>query len=271
MPMHHPAHSHPAFDARAPKPENGRPGRQRDTLPPHPGSGRRSSTNEALNEAMYRFVVLDRHPLMRAGLAAALVGAFGITTETMEAETLRDIDRIIAGGGVPDCLLCDLASIESSGESSLAALVAGNRPVPVIVLTDSASPMQARRVLNAGAAAYLGKDQAAMLLPAVVQLALAGERFLPASLLEATFGDGAGRLPAPSVEDALRPRLTRRQQQVLFLLAQGLSNQMIAERLAIKVGTVKVQLRAIFRAIGVENRTQAALVARGLIPLPAAA
>ena len=119
---------------------------------------------------------------------------------------------------------------------------------PVLVLSASEDAGDAQRVLSHGAHGYCVKSASHETLTAALQQVLRGEVYLPPMLWQA-------RPPPPGP-------LTERQLEVLHRLAEGLPNKRIAAELGVAEQTVKVHVGAIFRALGVANRTQAARAAR---------
>lgn len=220
------------------------------------------------------FAVLDRHPLMRAGLAAAIGASYGGSVETIEVKGSAELREAAEHDANISAVLCDLDSLGDDRFQALAEIVEAFGPHPVLALVEEGTYEEARRAMEIGAVAYVRKSGPAALLRAILQLALTGERYLPADLLMTAIGTPRTQVsdePSPASPPLPSFRLSHRQHEILRLVADGYPNKAIAERLGIRVGTVKVQLRTIFRAIGVSNRTQAALLARGLDHLDSAA
>jgi len=135
--------------------------------------------------------------------------------------------------------------------------------VPVVVLTAQGDRSGVFDALNNGAGGYLLKDDEPDDLARGVRAAARGDIPLSPQAARALVNGAAGlRLPVT---------LTRREHDVLALLAEGLSNKLIARRLGISEKTVKAHLSAAFRRIGAEDRTQAALWFLRHAPRPVAA
>ncbi|VVC54508.1 DNA-binding response regulator [Beijerinckiaceae bacterium RH AL1] len=117
-----------------------------------------------------------------------------------------------------------------------------------------------RRALAMGALGYVPKSASPQVLLSAINLVLNGDIYVPPLILA---GGPGNEGVAPEISDAL----TRRQIDVLCLLAEGLPNKTIATRLELSEKTVKAHVTAIFRALRVVNRTQAASAGRaaGLI------
>ncbi len=128
----------------------------------------------------------------------------------------------------------------------------------MIVLSSSEDADDVRRALAAGALGYVPKSAPPRTLLSALQLVLAGDVYVPPLLL------GTPPLSARGVSAAAdgQARLTERQVDVLRLVCRGASNKEIARELALSDKTVKAHVTAIFRALGVVNRTQAATAAQ---------
>src|SRR6185369_12218590 len=130
--------------------------------------------------------------------------------------------------------------------------------VPVIMLSTYENPEYVRRALSDGAVGYLLKDATPEELGQAIDVAISGDgRVLSPNLIWALFGDW---MESGIVDH----RLTRRERDILVLLSEGRSNRSIAQYLYLSEKTVKAHLAAIFRKLGVTNRTQAAMMARQL-------
>jgi two-component system nitrate/nitrite response regulator NarL len=124
---------------------------------------------------------------------------------------------------------------------------------PVVVLSDFTSRQQVSRVLQAGVRGYLLSDISSFALERSLQLVVAGERVIASSLVDSLVGsDGASTPPM---------ELSERERQILSRLAAGEPNKVIARKMEIAEGTVKMHMQALFRKIDVTNRTEAAIMA----------
>ena len=138
--------------------------------------------------------------------------------------------------------------------------------VPVIMLSTYENPEYVRRALSDGAVGYLLKDATPEELGQAIDVAISGDgRVVSPNLIWTLFED----VMESGVVDH---KLTRRERDILALLSEGRSNRSIAQHLYLSEKTVKAHLAAIFRKLGVTNRTQAAMMARqlGLGPVPGA-
>ena len=125
---------------------------------------------------------------------------------------------------------------------------------PVAILSGTAPPDMARRVLRAGAAGFLPKTLAPETLIAAVRHMLAGGIYAPDEFLRSDLGR----------PEQARAGITAREGDVLRGVAEGKSNKEIARDLDIQEVTVKLHLKSITRKLGARNRTHAAMIARDL-------
>lgn len=158
----------------------------------------------------------------------------------------------------PDVTIMDLNLPGMSGFEAIARLRELDAGARIVVLSNYQGSEDVHRALTAGAMAYLTKDASDDDLIEAIQAVWKGRRHLPPALA-ALLRERASR-----VEE-----LTARELEVMQLLAKGLSNQEIADRLSIAEKTVRSHLTHLFAKLGVEDRTQAVLLAiqRGLVHL----
>ena len=203
---------------------------------------------------MTRVLLVDDHQLVRAGLAALLAAAddLEVVGEAANGEEALDI----AARTTPDVVLMDLSMPVVDGVAATRALLAAQPTVKVLVLTSFSDRQRVTDALAAGAIGYLLKDSAPKDLVAGVRAAAAGHVPLDPRI-------AGSLLPSASTPSQV---LSERERQVLVLVAQGLANKQIARSLGISEHTVKVHVGNVFRAIGVNDRTSAALWARDNLP-----
>lgn len=200
-------------------------------------------------------LIVDDHPVFRRGLAA-LVGSDPALRVVAQA---GDGDEALAAfrRHRPAVTLMDLRMPGRGGLDTIRAIVAEAPAARVVVLSSYDGDADIQRALAAGARAYLLKDASDEEILRAIHAVHGGRRYLPPAVAERL----AEALPQP----ALSPR----ELEVLGLLAQGRSNRAIADELDIEENTVKVHVRSILGKLGVEQRTEAAVVAlqRGIIHL----
>jgi DNA-binding NarL/FixJ family response regulator len=197
----------------------------------------------------------DDHPLIRDGLAAVLRGETGLH---VVAEAANGEEAIEAYARVrPDVVLMDLRMPVMDGLTATRAILAEDPNARIIVLTTYDGDEDIHRALAAGARGYLLKDMMRTDLLGVIRAVHRGQRGIPAPV--------AARL----AEHTPRIGLTPRELEVLRLVAEGLSNAEVADRIGRTEGTVKVHLKNILQKLDVRDRTEAVTTAlrRGFIRL----
>ena len=210
---------------------------------------------------MPSLLIADDHPLFRAALRQAARDALG-EVELFEAGTLDAVLALLDAQPQVDLVLLDLHMPGNHGLAGLAAVRAQHPGVAVIVVSANDDPRVVRRALDHGAAGYLPKSSGLDELRDAIRSVLACEQWLPASLRGAV-----ARAQSSEHDTELAGRLASlspQQFRVLTLVAQGLLNKQIADRLDVQERTVKAHLSAIFDRLGVRNRTQAGVVLREL-------
>jgi DNA-binding NarL/FixJ family response regulator len=203
-----------------------------------------------------RVLLLDDHPLMREGIAAALgthpdVVLVGEGSDGAEALALYREHR-------PDVVLMDLQMPRVGGIEATIAIRAKFPDAQIIVLTAHHGDVQVVRALKAGAAAYLLKNTLRTELLDAIRSVHAGKRRLSSEV--------AAEVAEHRTDDAL----TDRELDVLRAVAAGNSNKIVADRLRISEETVKSHMRSILSKLYANDRTHAVTIAlkRGIIDLP---
>jgi DNA-binding NarL/FixJ family response regulator len=205
---------------------------------------------------MIRVVVADDHAVVRRGLqdlldAEADIEVVGTARDGAEAhELLASVH--------PDVFLMDLSMPGVDGIEATRLIVSDAPEAIVLVLTSFVDQKRILEALSAGARGYILKDADAREVSAAVRAAAAGESPLDPKVARVLLD--ARRTSQPRTE------LTPREREVLNLVGEGLANKQIARRLGIAERTVKAHLTSVFQAIGVTDRTQAALWAREHLP-----
>jgi DNA-binding NarL/FixJ family response regulator len=197
----------------------------------------------------------DDHPLIRDGLAAVLRAESGLQ---VVAEAANGEEAIEAYARLhPNIVLMDLRMPVMDGLTATRAILADDPNARIIVLTTYDGDEDIHRALAAGARGYLLKDMMRTDLLGVIRAVHRGQRGIPAPI--------AARL----AEYTPRIGLTPRELEVLRLVADGLSNAAVGERIGRTEGTVKVHLKNILQKLDVKDRTEAVTTAlrRGFIRL----
>lgn len=154
---------------------------------------------------------------------------------------------------VPDLVVVELA-LPGLGREAGVAMLARLTSAPVLVLDARHDGAALRACASAGAGGYVTRSSGRDLFAAAIAVVLAGGRYFP------TFDD----LPLEPTRLDHPPALSPRQGDVLDGLMRGQTNLEIGKRLGIALPTVKVHVRAVLRALGARNRTEAALLGRSL-------
>jgi DNA-binding NarL/FixJ family response regulator len=205
-----------------------------------------------------KVLLVDDHAVVRHGLADLLTAA-GIDVVGELADGALAADAV--GELEPDLVLMDLSMPTMDGIEATRAVLAARPQTKVVILTSYAEHARLHAALEAGAVGYLLKDaEPEDIVRGLRDAATGGVPLSPRA--------AAALLPQnrPSVDTTL-DALTVRERDVLALVAAGLPNKSIARRLEISEKTVKAHLTRVFAAIGVSDRTSAALWAQrhGLI------
>lgn len=206
-------------------------------------------------DSAYTLLIADDHPLFRAALHQALALSVS-SAELFEADSLDSLLQLLEQHPDPDLLLLDLKMPGANGFSGLQTLRQRYPLLPIVVISASDDPAIIQQVRQHGALGFIPKSaQLSVLIDAIGQ-ALAGDTIFPADL------DTLTPQPDPQAR-ILQERLsslTAQQQRVLEMLSAGLLNKQIAYDLNVSEATVKAHMTAIFRKLGVKNRTQAVIL-----------
>ncbi len=212
--------------------------------------------------------LLDQSRLRRECLKLALM-EHESGWRILDLASAEDVLRLAEGGQQFDLLLMGAATAELVDLAQVEMLHQALPDTPIVVVAENDNPHRARLILNAGTRGFLPASLSLKVLLGALDLVLAGGVYVPSSLID----PGPQRASAaPAQKRANEPwsELTRRQRDVLGLIAQGKSNKLIADALSMSESTVKAHVKQIIKRLHVANRTQAALLATGsLAPQPA--
>jgi DNA-binding NarL/FixJ family response regulator len=227
------------------------------------------SRADAPGQRPVRVFVVDDHTVVRRGLQAYLetVDDMEVIGEAAEGrEALDGIAALVAAGRPPDVVLMDLLMPGMDGVTATGAITQRYPEIEVVAMTSFAEADKVQGALRAGAAGYLLKDAEADEVTMAIRAARRGEVHLdPAIAKQLTRSLVASK---PQTVTAL----TDREREILVLVAQGLSNQQIADALVISERTARTHVSNILSKLGLASRTQAALLAirEGIAPTPPA-
>jgi DNA-binding NarL/FixJ family response regulator len=209
-----------------------------------------------------RVVVVDDHDLVRAGLRGLLSGERGLEV-VGEAANGRDA-LVLCRRLQPDVVLMDVRMPDMDGLSVTRAIKHESPRTSVILFTMYENADYLVEALKAGAAGYLLKGASKWEIVSTVRNVLAGESVLHPELVLQLLRGLSGATP----ESAIAQPLTRRERDVLVLIALGQTNREIADTLTLTVGTVKTHVEHLISKLEVSDRTQAAVraIELGLVP-----
>lgn len=223
--------------------------------------GRDKQGTHCDNRGMPVLLIADDHPLFRAALTQAALAAVP-GCEVLEAEDLDAALRVLETDSRVDLVLLDLHMPGSHGLAGLAAIRAQFPQVAVAVCSGHDDPAVVRRVIDHGAAGFIPKRTDMLEIRRALAAILDCQVWLPESLRIAL----TAMSPDPAEHDLARrlASLSPQQFRVLAMIAEGLLNKQIAERLDVRLRTVKAHVTLIFRKLGVRNRTHASALLRDL-------
>jgi DNA-binding NarL/FixJ family response regulator len=204
-----------------------------------------------------KVLLADDHALFREGVRLVLESLVEGPLDVVEASDFIQALAAVRGDQAVEIGLVDLNMPGMDGFSGIEALKRANPGLHLVVVSASEEPRDVRRALDAGAQGYIAKSSSSAAMLDGIRVVLSGETYLSPNLL-------TGEIPvAKSAQDSdlVKQTLTPRQRDVLAMLRQGKSNKEIARDLDLAEITVKLHVTAILRALGVENRTQAAILA----------
>jgi DNA-binding NarL/FixJ family response regulator len=202
-----------------------------------------------------RVLCVDDHPLVRKGIASILANESDITL-VGEADNGRDAVRLFRALR-PDVVLMDLRMRDFDGIETTRAIHGEFPDARIVALTSYDGDQDIYRALDAGVRGYLLKETVHTDVLRAIRTVQSGKRLMPPEVAE--------RLSEHFPQVALTPRET----EVLALVADGLSNKEIADRLGRASGTIKIHIENILDKLGAVDRTQAVTIAiqRGILHL----
>jgi len=206
-----------------------------------------------------RILIGDDHVLFREGLRRLLEQLKGDST-FVEASNFDEMLEICGSEQRFDLILTDLRMPGWPGFSGIQALRGKQPEAKVVVVSASEAHHDVRDALEHGSAGYIPKSSSVKIMLSALDLIFSGGVYVPATVLRDGGAEaGEPRNSMPPADPALEQLLTQRQREVLERLREGKSNKQIAHELGLSEGTVKIHMTAIFKSLGVRNRTQAAM------------
>lgn len=207
-----------------------------------------------------RILLCDDQALVRSGFRMVLearedMRVIGEADDGIQAVAL-------AGHARPDVILMDVRMPNMDGVEATRRLVAAGNPARILILTTYDADEYVFEALRAGASGFLLKDIRPVELVEAIRVIARGEALLAPTVTRRLLDRFAHTLPAAgAVTDPGLASLTERETEVLALLATGLSNLELAERLFLTEATVKTHVSSILRKLGLRDRVQAVVLA----------
>lgn len=200
-------------------------------------------------------LIADDHPLFRMALKQAVMQSFPEAV-VEEADSIDQLEKLTESGRSYRLLLLDLNMPGAHGFSGLIYLRERYQDTPLVVVSASEEAPIIHKALEFGANGFIPKSAALDEMVKAIETIFRGERWLPSHILPQrnSMLDEQHRDLAKSIAS-----LTPQQFRVLGMLAEGQLNKQIAFELSVSEATVKAHMTAIFRKLGVRNRTQAVI------------
>jgi DNA-binding NarL/FixJ family response regulator len=207
-----------------------------------------------------RVLLCDDQALVRSGFRMVLEARDDIQVIGEADDGVQAVG--LAGHARPDVILMDVRMPNLDGVEATRRIVAAGSPARIVILTTYDADEYVFEALRAGASGFLLKDIAPAQLVDAIRVVARGEALLAPTVTRRLLDHFADRLPqaAGSRPGALES-LTERETEVLGLLATGLSNLELAERLFLTEATVKTHVSSILRKLDLRDRVQAVVLA----------
>jgi len=203
---------------------------------------------------MTSLVLCDDHPLILRGLADLIAADTPMEIVATCSDGQQALDAISLHR--PDLAVLDISMPEHDGLDVLQQVTREQLPVRVIFLTACITDEQVIQAIAGGAHGIVLKESAAANLVDCLRHVANGGKWLPPNIVQPAISraSAAARRPSPFAA------LTRREQEVARLIADGLANKEVAARLGMSEGTVKIHLHNIYSKLDVDNRTAVAIL-----------
>ncbi len=212
---------------------------------------------------MTTVVIVDDHPIVRAGMRAVLDTALDVKVVSegdCGADALKLVDQLS-----PDVLVLDVNLPDQNGLEVTRQLCDQGTSTAILILTAHNDPEMVFSLLESGAIGYVLKDEALETLPGAVQAAARGESWLSPTVASQVVRRAVQREQAQTPEaiesSQTESPLTPREMEILQLLADGMDNTAIAEKLMVTKRTVQNHISNIYGKLEVTSRTEAMLIA----------
>jgi DNA-binding NarL/FixJ family response regulator len=207
-----------------------------------------------------RVVIVDDHDVLASGLAHVMAGHQDL--ECVGVATTLEEGRRLVDEHTPDVLLLDQRLPDGDGVAAIPEFLVNHPELRIVVLTGNATDSVLVRAIEGGAAGFVVKNRSLGEVLSAVRAAASGEAVISSELL-------VRLLPRLTGEAGTRHEaLTEREREVLELLADGLTNVAIAERLVVSVHTVRNHVANLSSKLGAHSKLEALSIAvrEGLLP-----
>lgn len=206
-----------------------------------------------------RVVIVDDHPIVRRGVSETLSEEPDFKLVGM-GESAEDAIRL-AGEHQPDIILLDIA-LAGGGIEAARKIVRDHPDIKVVMLTVREDHTTVKAALRAGARGYLAKGVDGPELVNAVRRIHSGQSYVTPALAAQLLAEHT--FPSSAADDPHGHgiRLTEREEQIMNLLGEGLSNQAIGQKLGLTENTIKHYMTSLLQKFGAKNRTEVALLAR---------
>ncbi len=199
-------------------------------------------------------IIADDHPLFRAALRQAVSQAVP-DAEVAEVESIKALQAAVEKKPDADLVLLDLNMPGAHGFSGLVFMRGQYPGLPVVVVSGSEDLQVMRRSIDYGASGFIPKSAPLPEITEAIQAVLEGDMWLPEGVAEKLEQTQAENTDFSEKLASLTPQQFR----VLGMLAEGMLNKQIAYDLDVSEATIKAHITAVFRKLGVRNRTQAVI------------
>jgi DNA-binding NarL/FixJ family response regulator len=206
-----------------------------------------------------RVLIADDQALVRAGFRKLLESAPGIEVvgEAGDGRAAVDLARKI----LPTVVLMDIRMPRMDGIEATRLLTAEGDGARVLILTTFGLDDYVYDALRAGASGFMLKDAPPEELLAAIEVVARGDALIAPAVTRSVIEEFTRRSPGPAPPAPTLDELTAREREVLALLARGLSNAEIGERLVVSDGTVKTHVAHVLGKLGLRDRVQAVILA----------
>ena len=209
-----------------------------------------------------RLLIADDHKLLRDTLSSFLAQQDDI--EVVSVGDVAEAQHAISTAGPFDLVLLDYGMPGMDALNGLSTILEAPDAPPVVLISGFAPHETVERAFQMGIRGFLHKTMNATSLLNAIRFMAQGERFVPVDFVTAARPSDTGPVGPANVKApvSLADSLTHREKQVLMALCAGQTNKEIARALSLSEPTIKLHVKTLCRRLGVNNRTQAAMIAR---------